>query len=195
MLTGVLALLLLLVVLLAIPVVVRFQLCWPQGVDNNARLEWAFGFVRVRIPGSKSKEATIVDEKPDEETDRPGHSGGRKRNVIAAIRQKPFRRRIFRFSRDLWRAVHKDEVSIRFRVGLGDPAQTGQLWAIIGPVAGMLSNVQDAAINIEPDFLDTTLDMRSDGNIRVIPLQLVYLAAGLLLSRSIWSGVKQMNRV
>ena len=178
-----------------IPVVLRFQVCWPQGVENDTRLEWAFGLVRVRISSSKSDAVTSPDKKQKEVAHRPKRSIHKKRNVLAAVRQKPFRRRIFRFTGEVWRAVQKDDVRLRLRVGLGDPAETGQLWAIIGPVAGMLSNVQEASISIEPDFLDTTLDLRSGGNIRMIPLQLIYLTGGLLLSPSIWSGIKEMNRV
>lgn len=194
MLTGVLAFLLLLIALLAIPVELRFQVRWPQDAANDARLEWAFGLVRIQVSRPESDAATPSDEEQKEEADRPGRSAHKKWNVLAAIRQKPFRRRIFRFIRDVWRAVQKDDVSVRLRIGLGDPADTGQLWATMGPVAGVLSNVREASINIEPDFLDTALDLRSGGNIRVIPLQLIYLTAGLLLSPSVWSGIKEMNR-
>ena len=119
----------------------------------------------------------------------------KKQNVFAVVRQKPFRRRIIRFISDLWHAVHKKNVSLRVRVGLGDPADTGQLWAIVGPVAGILANIQEASIKIEPEFFDTTFELDSSGSIRLIPLQMIYLTVALLLSPPVWQGIRQMRIV
>jgi len=92
------------------------------------------------------------------------------------------------------RALQKKDVNLRVRVGLGDPADTGQLWAIVGPMAGILANVQQASIEIEPEFFDATFQVNSSGNIRLIPLQMIYLTAGLLLSPPIWQGIIKMRR-
>lgn len=194
MLTGVLAFLLLIIALLAIPVTLTYQVFWPQVLQNDADLEWAFGLVHVRIPSSNSKAPSSHGEEPKRKTDRSERSSRKKPNVFAAVRQEPFRRRIFRFISDLWRAIHKKDVYLRVRVGLGDPADTGQLWAVFGPVAGILANVREASINIEPDFFDTTVELDSAGSIRIIPLQMVYLTVALLLSPRVWQGVLQMRK-
>ncbi|MDH3560532.1 MAG: DUF2953 domain-containing protein, partial [Gammaproteobacteria bacterium] len=110
-------------------------------------------------------------------------------------RQKSFRRRVTRFIRDVWHAIHKRDVRLNVRIGLGDPADTGQLWAVVGPVAGILSTAREATVGIVPDFVEETFELDSRGNLRLIPLQMLYLAAGLLLSPSIWQGLKQMRAV
>jgi hypothetical protein len=112
---------------------------------------------------------------------------------MAAIRQPSFRRRLLRFVRDLWRAIHKKNVQLMIRIGLGDPADTGQLWAACGPLSGVLARVRDVRITIMPDFLDSTFEVDSSGTIRVIPLQFATLALGLLLSPSIWRGIMLMR--
>ncbi|MDX1697383.1 MAG: DUF2953 domain-containing protein, partial [Thiohalobacterales bacterium] len=114
---------------------------------------------------------------------------------LAAIRQKSFRRRIIRFAGDIWRALHKSNLSLQIRLGLGDPADTGRLWAVVGPVAGILSNTREASIEVMPEFLESTFEMGGSGEIRVIPLQMIYLTAGLLLSPPFWQGIRRMRAV
>ena len=107
---------------------------------------------------------------------------------------KPFRQRVFRFIRAVWRAIHKQDLRLRMRIGLGDPADTGQLWALVGPLSGLLANNREASIEIEPEFFDAIFELDSSGSIRIIPLQLLYLAVGLLLSPSVWQGIREMRQ-
>lgn len=193
MLTGVLLVLLLLFALLAIPVTLTFHVSWQQVFQNDIRLKWAFGLVRVRIPSYRSKAPSREGEEPKKKIGRFERSSRKGQNVFSAFRQKKFRRRVIRFVSDLCHAVYKENVSLRVRVGLGDPADTGQLWAILGPAAGILANVQEASIEIEPEFFETTLELDSSGSIRLIPLQMIYLTVALLLSPPVWRGIKQMR--
>ena len=100
---------------------------------------------------------------------------------------------MLRFVSDLWRAIRKKNVRLRVRMGLGDPADTGQLWAVLGPLSGMFSCSRDIRIAIEPDFLDATLDVDSSGTVRMIPLQLAIIALGLFLSPAVWRGIMLMR--
>lgn len=193
MLTGVVAFLLL-IVLLAIPITLTFQVSLRQAFQGHIKLQWLFGLVRVRLPLFQSKGLSLEGKELKQKISRFERPPRKKKDFFAVIRQKAFRRRINRFIRDFWRAVHKRNVSLRIRIGLGDPADTGQLWAIAGPVAGMLANVQEASIEIEPEFFDTTFELDGSGNIRLIPLQIIYLTVGLLLSPPVWQGLKQMKR-
>lgn len=195
MLTGVAAFLLLIIAILAIPVTLTFKLSWEEAFKSDTKLLWAFGLVRVRIPTDKTRTTSSQDQKAGQKRRKPEHTPGRKRNVFAAIRQASFRRRLIRFMRELWRAVHKEDLTLRLRLGLGDPADTGQLWAIVGPMAGVLANVPEASIAIEPEFLDATLELDSSGSIRLIPLQMIFLAGALLLSPAVWQGISQMRKV
>jgi hypothetical protein len=194
MLTGVLVFLLIMVALLAIPVTLTFQMSWSKAFQQDALLKWAFGLVTLRIPGSAPKALSSGGDESKRRTRRSKQTSGKRTNVLAAIRQKPFRRRIVRFIGDLWRAVHKKDLSLRVRVGLGDPADTGRLWAIVGPIAGLLATVEGAAIAIEPEFSDSAFEFNSAGSIRLIPLQLIWMTIALLLSPSIWQGVVKMRK-
>ena len=161
-------------------------------MQGNVQLHWLFGLVRLRLPLAQVKPSTLKQQT----------SGGKKRaripsnkksNPFGAIRQKAFRQRVFRFVRDIWHSIRKQNLTLRVRIGLGDPADTGRLWAVVGPIAGMLTVVQDASIEIAPEFTDAVFELDSSGNIRVVPLQMIYLTFGLLLSPSFWQGLKQMR--
>ena len=193
MLTGLLVFLLVLMALLAIPVTVLFRLSWPDNRGNDVQLHWWFGLVRVRLPAEPSASESAERDFGRIEKKRPARQSQEDRNVWAAIRQTRFRRRVLRFIGDVWAAIHKHEIRLRMRIGLGDPADTGQLWAFIGPCSGVLASVRSVAIEVEPEFQKETLELAGRGRIRIVPLQLLYLAGALCLSPSIWRGVQAMR--
>jgi len=195
MLTGVIVFLLVLIALLAIPVTLIYHVSWQQAFHGDIKLQWAFGLIRVRLPLFQSKPPSTEGNEPAQKISQKKTSPGQPLNPLAVFRQKSFRRRIIQFIRAIWHAIHKRDISLRIRIGLSDPADTGQLWAIVGPVSGILANIQQVSIEIEPVFFDTTFELDSCGNIRVVPLQMIYLTLGLLLSPSVWQGIKQMRKV
>jgi hypothetical protein len=195
MLTGVIIFLLLLIALLAMPVTLTFKLFYQQHVQGDIEVWWLFDLVHVRFSPGQLNAPSPGGEETVRQFGRVERPSRHHRNLFAVFRQKAFRRRIFRFMRDCWRALHKREVRLCARIGLGDPADTGQLWAIVGPVAGILSNAKEVSIDIIPEFIDTTIELDSSGSIRIFPLQIMYLAVGLLLSPPIWKGIKEMRKV
>jgi hypothetical protein len=192
-LIGTVIFLSLIVFLLAIPVTLTYRLYWKQTLSATIRLRWAFGLVRADVSPNNATAKADKSDAAGKKTERPDKSQARKANFIAAIRQPSFRRRILRFLSDAWRAIHKKNVRLLIRMGLGDPADTGQLWAVCGPISAMLAPLRDIRIAIEPDFLDATFEVDSSGTIRLIPLQFVILAFGLLFSPPMWRGIMLMR--
>lgn len=195
MLFGVVTFLLLLIALLAVPVTLTFQVSWQQAIESDIKLHWLFGLVHVRLPSFQSKAPSLEGEELTQKMSHFKRSSRKKTNFFAIIWQKAFRRRIIKFVSDFWHAIHKRNVNLRIRIGLGDPADTGLLWAVVGPVAGILANAQEASIELEPEFFDATFELDSSGNIRLIPLQMIYLTAGLLLSPPVWQAIKQVRKM
>ena len=179
MLIGTVLFLSLIVIVLVMPVTLTYQLSWKEKLTGNLRLNLAFGLVRTNVTPDQAEPKPDKPEAAREKSFRRGKPTGKKANFMAAIRQTSFRRRILRFISDLWRAIHKQNVRLLVRMGLGDPADTGQLWAMLGPLSGMLARLRDVRVAIEPDFIDTTFEVDSSGTIRLIPLQFVILALGL----------------
>ena len=193
MLIGTVIFLSLVVLLLAMPVTLTYRLFWKQTLSANVRLNWAFGLIRADVSPDPAKSKSDKPEAARKKTARRAKSESKKTNYMAAIRLPSFRRRIVRFLSDAWRAIHKKNVQLLVRMGLGDPADTGQLWAAFGPLSGMLARLRDISVAIEPDFLDSTFEVNSSGTVRIIPLQIVFLAVGLLFSPSIWRGMMLMR--
>jgi len=190
---AVIALILLLVLLLAIPVSLTFTVSLREKFQGDFELGWAFDLVRVRNPSLASKTRTSKLKDRKRKAARPDRPGRRSKNFIAIVRQRSFRRRIFKFAGDLWRAVGKSNLSFRLRVGLDDPADTGRLWAVLGPMSVVLSNAREEMIKIEPVFHEPFFEFEGRGNIRLVPLQLVYLTLGLIISPSVWRAVRQFR--
>lgn len=192
MLAGILIFLVALVALLAMPLTLLFRVDWPERRNNDVRVVWAFGLVNVRVSESEDDEDDDDSEpEPDEDDDQADDDDARShRKPLAAIRYRPFRRRVFRFVRELWRAARKEDVFLNVRLGLGDPAETGQLWAWLGPLSAFLMYAGDARVNLVPDFRFQRFDVDTGGRIRVIPLQIIGLALGLAVSPAFWRGLR-----
>ena len=193
MLSGLAIFLLTLGVLLAIPLTVQFELSWRQNLTGYVTLFWLFGLVHIRLYPQHSKPSSLNKKQRVLGFKRAKRSSTNKTHLFAGLQQKAFRQRIIRYLKDCWHAIHKTDISIHGRVGLGDPADTGQLWAIMGPIAAMLDNIRSASIHIEPEFIDATLELKSHGRIRLVPLQLCYLTLALFLSPPIWRGVRRVR--
>lgn len=182
---------LLLVGLLAIPITLDIQLAWDDRLRDDVTLSWAFGLVRLPISPRREKPTAPDTNKPEKAAKRRHRKKRKRFNAIGVLRQKASRRRLLRFLNDLWKAIAKRDVSLRLRLGLGDPADTGLLWSIVGPLSGYLATLQDASILIEPDFFGTTLEFEGSGRLRVVPLHVVFLVLGLLLSPAMHKGIRQ----
>lgn len=193
MLTGVLIVLLLLTSLLAIPITLIFSASSSGKTNNVFRLRWAFGLVNVNLAPSGKRTKQPAEKTA---TEAPAKTRGSRTNwdVLAGLRQKPFRNRILKFAQDAWRAIVKENLILRLRLGLGDPADTGQLWAVVGPVSGVVAGLSEHAVSIEPEFAEAAFEAEGSGKVSLIPLRLISLSLMLLLSPSVWKGIRQMRR-
>jgi len=68
------------------------------------------------------------------------------------------------------------------RLGLDDPADTGRLWAVVGPLAAILTLPVHARVAIEPEFACEALEVDGKGCIRIIPIRLLFVVLVFLLS-------------
>ena len=193
MLTGVMIILIFVIVLLAIPVVLTFKVSRDQTFQGGVKILWLFGLVRVHRPLFQTMGSALKAKESEHQNNRFLRSSEENSNVFAAIRDKTFRQRVLRFLSDSWHAIDKQNINLRMRIGLGDPVETGQLWAVVGPIAGILSNIQEGSIEVLPDFVDSRFELDSSGKLRLVPLQLIYLTVGLILSPSFWQGLRTMR--
>ena len=88
--------------------------------------------------------------------------------------------------KDVWRAVRPRDVHLTAVVGMPDPADTGRLWGVLGPLGAL---VQPGDIHLHPAFDESCLRFRARARVRLIPLQLGYLTLGFLVSRPVLRAV------
>lgn len=166
----------LVVLLLAMPLAVAFRFEGPERLGGQVRIGWLFGLVRFRVtvPGSGARPA-----KKRKKVARPRGKGGA---AFAVLRQAAFRARVYRLVKDLLRAAHLRQFRLRLRLGLDDPADTGRLWALTGPLNAAAQSLHDAEVVIEPEFAEPALEFEASGRLRLVPLQFLAIAIGFALS-------------
>lgn len=185
MLAVVAALIGLLVVALVVPVDMSFRLRGIEAFAGRITVRWLFGLVRFRfdLPGAGASTPLDPEREPAPERSRPRRDGGRTRaNFLDVIRQSAFRQRFYRLVGDLARTTHLQQLGLRLRVGLGDPADTGRLWALIGPINAAAQGLRNAEVRIDPEFIDTVFEFDAHGRVVLIPLQLLGLVVSFALS-------------
>lgn len=172
----------LLVLLLAVPVDVAFRFEGIEAFEGQMTIRWLFGLVRfrIRMPG-------VGEPRPEPQAAKARRTSDRRSGraqALAVLRIATFRRRVYRLAADLFRALHPRGLRLKMRLGLGDPADTGRLWAFVGPLNVMAQSLCDACVQIEPEFMDPVLEFQAEGRLLLVPLQLLMLAIGFALSPS-----------
>ena len=175
----------LLVLSLAVPIALDFRFAGIERFRGRVTIRWLFGLVRFDVDLPDAARPRRV--KPDAKRGSKGARAGRAKRadgekVVALLRQAAFRRRLFRLLRDMLRAAHPSEIGLRLRLGLGDPADTGRLWALAGPLNAAAQQLPDADIRIEPEFADAAFEFDAHGRLRLIPLQFLTLVVVFVLS-------------
>ena len=168
MAAGIASALLALLALLAVPVTLSFRFALGERRDATLRLGWAFGLVSVELRPPSAQWSRIS----------PSGSRGGGHFLSSAKR----RRRLVEFAHDVWRSVDKKDVGVRIRIGASDPAETGMLWGVLGPLSAGLAQLRDISVQIVPSFLDDVFEVRGSGELKVVPLRIAYLVVGLALS-------------
>lgn len=84
--------------------------------------------------------------------------------------------------RRLLASSHPRVLGLSIEVGLGDPADTGQAWAVLGPLAAWLSFRFGGETTLRPNFLERRFSVEGTARFTLVPLQtllilLCYLAS------------------
>ena len=136
------------------------------------RLVWLFGLV--------SKEITKARKKPEEE--RRVTEGKRKprkrkikaRTILEILRTRGLLKQLKRLLKDILRRLKIRDLAADITVGLSDPADTGLLFALIGPATFFLGSSRIHDIRVQPSFEDEAVFKGYlSGAVRLLPIQLV----------------------
>jgi len=180
--------------LLTVPITVEFRIDRIKEIKGQVIFYWLFGLVRFRIGIPGAGKAVPQHKRKPKGKNSKSKRDGFVHGVFALLKQSAFRRRAIRLIKDLLHATHAHDFYLRLRIGLGDPADTGRLWGLIGPFAGITKNLSSTKIHIEPDFLAPVLEVEIHCDFHLIPIQFIALVTAFVVSPTILHGWYTLRR-
>jgi hypothetical protein len=161
----------------ASPIDLRFMV--DTGHDRKLRVQvgWLYGVLRKDVPSGRRPVKTPAKKKA-----RSGVSPLQWNRIRSLLGVKGLWSAIQRLAIRAWRSMALPRVNIRLRIGLDDPADTGRMFAIAGPVLVFLASRPGVHLLAEPDFADETLSVCGEADLRIYPLRLLWAVALFILS-------------
>ena len=169
------------IVLAGLAILVFLILCVPLDMALHAdihgkpkfrlRFSWLFGLVSKEIAGEKEK----PEKKKGVVKVKRKHRWRDARAIFAILRTKGLLRQLKGLIIEVvFSHLKARDLVADFRVGLGDPADTGFLFAFIGPATALFGSSHRHQIKVEPSFSDdAVMEGYSHGKVRLHPIQLV----------------------
>jgi len=180
MLTAFIILFILLLLLL-IPVDLSFKYKNFEGPVKKVRLSWFFGLISFKVYPKKASTKVKKEVIPPPE----GKKGPGISKITKILGNRKFTSKTYNTIRSLLKSLKPNIDSFNLKLGLSDPADTGLLWGLMGPVSGMFYGFTDKDIYIEPDFLDPAFNLETEGKISIIPLETLIISVSYILSPTV----------
>lgn len=181
MLASIALFLLFIVALLALPVDMVFTIQRDEESRQDIHFDWLFGLVKIPLTGRATRKQEGKSVTKGRNTNR---RGGRKK-VVALLRNPHFRKRFLTYTRYLMRSTRIKSLDLHVRIGLDDPADTGKLWGVLGPITALLASCRHAHIQIQPEFASESFTLHRHGTIRLIPIWTIMIGFCFFLSPAV----------
>jgi hypothetical protein len=170
-----------LIVLLSVPLDVKFTWDSRRKPSGQIRLEWLFGVVKKDIHRVKS------GSKKEESRERPnlGKELDRIRDFIEIIKIKGLVNQTLCLAKDGFRRLKIKHFSGNIRFGLDDPAETGFIFGLINSMKPFLIHYTDE-FNVQPVFDDNTVcEGYLQGTFRLHPIRMTVPAIKFIWSPAV----------
>jgi len=161
----------LIILVLCVPLDTTFHVDVYGRPKLNVRLTWLFGLV--------SKEVKRGEKKPEEKKKPAKEKPEKKRKigfktVLKILQTKGLTKQVKNLVKDILTQFRIRNLVANFRVGLDNPADTGLLFALVGPATLFLNSLTTHEVKVQPVFSEgAVLEGFSYGNVRLRPIQLV----------------------
>ena len=154
----------LIVLVLCVPLDAALNMDVSGSPKFRLRLVWFFGLVTKEI--TKGKKRPEVKRKPRKRW-------GGIRGAFEILRTKGLLRQLKVLVKDILHCLRPRDFTMDFRLGLDDPADTGLLFAVIGPANLFLGPSFSHHIKLQPSFeSETILEGYCYGVVRLRPIRL-----------------------
>ena len=170
----------LIILVLCVPLNMAFRLDGDGRPRFRMRLVWLFGLVSKEVRKGKKKR-------------KPKKRKIKARTILKILRTRGLLRQVKRLLKDVLRRLKIRDLTADITVGLGDPADTGLLFAVIGPATFFLGSSQVHEIRVRPSFKDEAIfEGYLSGAVRLLPIQLVIPSLRFVLSLATIRVVKTL---
>ncbi|MFH1382084.1 MAG: DUF2953 domain-containing protein [Chloroflexota bacterium] len=157
---------------LSIPVGLELNLDLDGRPSFKMKLAWFFGLVRQEIKKSEKKpedRERVAKGKRKSQRKGPGI-----RTALEILRVRGLLKQIKILLKSILRLPKIRDIEGDLRVGLGDPADTGQLFAFIGPIMPFLASTFLNKVKVQPSFAaEALLEGSVRGAMILRPIQLI----------------------
>lgn len=167
MLIILVALMAVVVAILAIPIDIAFTVQRQDKIQGRVTIGWLFGLVQIPVQ-PKGGVARPAAPKKDKRT-RKQHGP----HTWAMLYSKGFLNRLIRLLRRLRDCIHISHLRLHVLLGLADPADTGQLWGLIGLLALTFPAPAGTDLAIQPEFTGATFKIDGEGVVRIVPIEIM----------------------
>jgi hypothetical protein len=156
------------IALLAIPIDVTFSIKREETFQASTTLGWLFGLVQIPVRPGRSKVKPTAPEKA-----RRARPSRNRRHAWAMLRSKGSLTLLMRLLRRLFRCLHIHRLRLHIFLGLDDPADTGRLWGMLGPLTQTLPVTRHSELLIQPEFNGAVLRVDGEGTLRIVPVEVM----------------------
>jgi hypothetical protein len=192
------------IIVLCVPLGITLRLDVYGRPKFRLKLTWLFGLVSRQV--SKGKKKPGKKEKPEEKEvmveGRPKtkRRKGEAKLIFNLLRTKGLPRKIINLVTGIFRPLKIGDFGADFRdfgadfrIGLDNPADTGLLFAAIGPAFLLLSSAFPHRMRMQPSFADDALfEGHLHGTLRLRPIQLIIPVLGLVFSLPAFRAMKTL---
>ena len=166
------------VALLAIPVDVVFTVQREEKFHGRVTIGWFFGLVKIPIRPQHGEARPAQSKKARRARDRTRRGP----HVGAMLRSKGFLSRLLWLLRRLYRCLHIRCLRLHLLLGLDDPADTGRIWGMVGPLALAVPVPAGADVAIHPEFTGAAFRIDGEGAVRIVPIEVIATLFAFALS-------------
>lgn len=186
--------------LLLVPIDLEGRVAMGRGApETRMRIGWLFGRLHkdVSIGGERQpskKGGEHASEKVEEEDEEEEHEEegearrgrGSFRIALEVLRTEGFLGNLSRLLRGLLGTLQLRSLSIDMRIGLPDPADTGEAVGLLSAALAPLEGFSPVRARIVPNFAGDEIAGSVDGGLRIWPIKAVPPIARFLLSSPPW---------
>jgi len=182
--------------LLSVPIDLNITIDTNSMQKLQFRTKWFYGlltFQSSKFEQEAKKNKRMRKTKKSHNVKKKRRSSKNKnagRFIFAMIKSEGFLKRIIQFIVDCIKLVRFRDTQISLLVGLDDPADTGNIVAILAPIFVWLRLGLIPKTTFEADYYQLIFRFSASTAIRIVPLDYVRLFFCLLFSPTLWRSVK-----